>query len=80
MLSSGIVGACVACRSDHKVHERNSVCMVAYAGKKGAQMNLHKMLERLYGLHGAVQVDPATIPCIETSNPDALCKAPLVSV
>ena len=43
-------------------------------------MNLHKMLERLYGLDGAVQVDPASIPCNETSNPDALCKAPLVSV
>ena len=43
-------------------------------------MNLERFLDRLYGGVRTHLVDPATIPCIETSDSERLCRNPLVSV
>ena len=43
-------------------------------------MNLECLLDRLYGGARKPLVDPAAIPCIETSDCERLCRNPFVSV
>ena len=43
-------------------------------------MNLERCLDELCGGPRTPSIDPATIPCIEMSDPERLCKNPLVSV
>ena len=43
-------------------------------------MNLERYLDKLCGGPSKPSIDPATIPCIETSDRIRLCKNPLVSI